>query len=99
MKVRAPYLAMLAIMLLVQSAAMSHAATREYFIAAEDVAWDYAPAGKDLTHDAPLPPEVSGRTQWRKTRFVEYTNHDFEKQKPQPVWLGILGPIIRAEIA
>ncbi|MDF2458421.1 MAG: Ferroxidase [Nitrospira sp.] len=98
MQVLVWYLPMLAIMFLVHSAT-SHAATREYFMAAEDVVWDYAPAGKDLTHDASLPPEVKGRTQRHKTRFVEYTSLEFEKQKPQPVWLGILGPIIRAEVA
>jgi manganese oxidase len=98
MKIRTRYLTMVSMMSLLLSAAGSQAAMREYFIAAEDVVWDYAPADKDVTHDAPLPPEVKGHTQWHKTRFVEYTNHEFQTPKPQAVWLGILGPIIRAEV-
>lgn len=98
MRLRSRCLIMVPILSLVLSAAASQAATREYFIAAEDVTWDYAPAGKDVTHDAPLPPEMEGHTQWHKTRFVEYTNDEFQRPKPQAVWLGILGPIIRAEV-
>jgi len=33
-----------------------------------------------------------------KTRFIEYTDDTFTTKKPQPEWLGILGPIIRAEV-
>ncbi len=92
------YLTVLALGCLVLTAAASEAATREYFIAAEDVPWDYAPAGKDLTHHAPLPSEVDGHTKWHKTRFIEYTDAEFQTRKAQPAWLGILGPIIRAEV-
>jgi FtsP/CotA-like multicopper oxidase with cupredoxin domain len=84
--------------LLLASAHPSHASTREYYIAAEDVEWDYAPSRKDLTHEAPLPMEYRDRTVWRKVRFLEYANDGFKERKPQPAWLGILGPIIRAEV-
>ena len=36
--------------------------------------------------------------EWDKSRFIEYTDDTFTTQKPQPEWLGILGPIIRAEV-
>ena len=75
------YMTALALGCLVLGAAASQAATREYFIAAEDVAWDYAPSGKDLTHHAPLPSEVDGHTKWHKTRFIEYTNAEFHTRK------------------
>jgi manganese oxidase len=31
-------------------------------------------------------------------RFIEYTDGTFSVRKPQPEWLGLLGPIIRAEV-
>ena len=74
------------------------AATRHYYIAAEDAVWDYAPSKRDLIHGAHLPMPWGQQTQWPKTRFIEYTDSTFSVQKPQPEWLGILGPIIRAEV-
>ena len=35
---------------------------------------------------------------FNKTRYIEYTDATFSVKKPQPEWLGILGPIIRAEV-
>lgn len=74
------------------------AATRTYYIAAEDVTWDYAPSGRDLLGGRAIPAPWAGHTQWKKTRYIEYTDDTFTKPKPQPPWLGILGPIIRAEV-
>lgn len=71
---------------------------RHYYIAAEDITWDYAPSGRDLIHGAPIPELFRGHTQWHKTRYIEYTDATFSVHKPQPEWLGILGPIIRAEV-
>ena len=76
----------------------SSAATRHYFIAAEDVSWDYAPSKRDLIHGAHIPMPWGQQTQWPKTRFIEYTDSSFSVRKPQPEWLGILGPVIRAEV-
>lgn len=74
------------------------ASTRHYYIAAEDVVWDYAPSGRNLLNGAAIPQPWSVRLQWPKTRFIEYTDDSFTVKKPQPEWLGILGPIIRAEV-
>ncbi len=74
------------------------AVTRHYYIAAEDVTWDYAPSTRDLLYGRPLPVAWGQHTKWKKTRFVEYTDGSFSVKKPQPEWLGILGPIIRAEV-
>lgn len=74
------------------------AVERHYYIAAEDVSWDFAPSQRDLTHNSPLRRMWAGRTKWEKTRFIEYTDRTFTKKKPQPIWLGILGPIIRGEV-
>src|SRR5262245_18952922 len=71
---------------------------REYYIAAEQVEWDYAPSGLELMHGAEIPYPWGLHRRWTKTRYVEYTDGSFSQRKPQPEWLGILGPIIRAEV-
>ena len=76
----------------------SVAATRHYYIAAEDVSWNFAPSGRDLIDSRPIPAPWSAQTVWPKSRFVEYTDATFSQKKAQPEWLGILGPIIRAEV-
>jgi len=74
------------------------AATRHYYIAAEDVTWDYAPSGRNLLNGNPIPQPFALKLRWAKTRFIEYTDDTFTVPKRQPEWLGILGPVIRAEV-
>jgi manganese oxidase len=74
------------------------AVTRHYYIAAEDVTWDFAPSGQNLLTGEPLTLPWAQKHQWAKSRFIEYTDNTFTTPKPQPSWLGILGPIIRAEV-
>ncbi len=74
------------------------ATTRRYYIAAEEVNWNYAPSGHNLMDGNPVPQPWSQRVQWAKTRYIEYTDATFNTPKPQPEWLGILGPVIRAEV-
>ncbi len=83
---------------------------RTYYIAADEVDWDYAPSGKNLIYgekyhfqDDPgskgtLNPNA---TVYRKSVFNEYTDSNFRTLKPRSeawVHLGILGPLIRAEV-
>ena len=72
--------------------------TRNYYIAAEEVLWDFAPTGLNLVHGGPIPSPWTAFTKWKKTRYIEYTDGSFRVRKPQPQWLGVLGPIIRAEV-
>ncbi len=74
------------------------AVTRHYYIAAEDVTWDYAPSAMNLLTALPIRQPWANHLQWPKTRFIEYTDDTFTTKKPQPDWLGILGPVIRAEV-
>lgn len=76
----------------------SFAVTRHYYIAAEDVPWNYAPSGMNLLRALPIPRPWNAKLEWPKTRFIEYTDDTFTTKKPQPEWLGILGPMIRAEV-
>ena len=80
------------------SALPCYAATRHYYIAAEDVPWDFAPSGQNLLTAEPLALPWLGHTRWPKTRYFEYTDSTFTTKKPQPEWLGILGPVIRGEV-
>ena len=57
------------------------AATRHYYIAAEDVTWDYAPSHRDLIHAINLPAIWDAKTAFKKTRFIEYTDDTFTTRK------------------
>jgi FtsP/CotA-like multicopper oxidase with cupredoxin domain len=86
--------------------------TRVYYIAAEEVLWDYAPSYPiNPMHKGEFSEAektfVAGNGQdrighrYRKARFVEYLDGGFGKPKPRsPEWehLGILGPVIRANV-
>ncbi|MBL9214208.1 MAG: multicopper oxidase domain-containing protein [Opitutaceae bacterium] len=83
--------------------------TRTYFLAADEVDWNYAPAGNVLLdlqccgEDAPwLERGPHSRPPvFKKVVFREYTDETFTTLKPRdPAWehAGILGPIIRAEV-
>ena len=78
-----------------------------YFIAADEVTWDYTPKGRNLTglpHLEGSDDETSssrGHRSYLKAIFREYTDASFRTLKPRPPeWehLGILGPLIRAEV-
>ena len=83
---------------------------RTYYIAADEVDWDYAPSSKNLIYDEKYhfqdDPASKGTlnpnaTVYRKAVFNEYTDSNFRTLKPRPdawVHLGILGPLIRAEV-
>ena len=92
---------LLTIALLPQPAAADR---RSYFIAAEDVVWDFAPSNKDLVHchdqagDCAIPDPWTNSHVFPKVRYIEYTDGSFSERKRQPEWLGVLGPIIRAEV-
>jgi hypothetical protein len=75
---------------------------RIYYIAADDVMWNFAPTGRNLT-GTPGPENEAGgsSTVYRKAVYHEYTDGAFTTLKPRsPEWehLGILGPLIRSEV-
>jgi FtsP/CotA-like multicopper oxidase with cupredoxin domain len=98
-------------LLITGAAAPRPAATsvsRTYYVAADEVNWDYAPSDSDLTMGRPLPdvfaitnaPHVQARIM-RKAIYREYTDSTFTTLKPRPPrWqhLGILGPILRGAV-
>ncbi len=84
--------------------------TRTYYIAADEVEWDYAPSAGNLIEGRPFTddekmfmepgPTVIGR-RVKKALYREYTDATFKTLKPRPPeWehLGFLGPVIRAQV-
>ncbi|MGH9700205.1 MAG: multicopper oxidase domain-containing protein [Candidatus Acidiferrales bacterium] len=88
----------------------SQGKARVYYIAADEVEWNYMPSGMDKTMGMPFEginkmysergPHNIGST-YRKAIYREYTDGTFTHLKPRPPeWAhaGILGPILRAEV-
>ncbi len=84
--------------------------THTYFVAADEVDWNYAPAGMDRMMGMPFMgypkvfvergPHRIGSV-YKKALYREYTDDSFSKLKPRPPeWehLGMLGPLLRAEV-
>ena len=78
--------------------------THTYFIAADEVTWDYAPRGRALTGAASRSIDEAdsvNRTTYLKAIYREYTDDTFKTLKPRPpAWehLGMLGPLLRADV-
>ena len=80
---------------------------RNYFIAADEVLWDYAPSdsnqvtGQPFTDDENVfvqnGPTRIGDT-YRKALYRGYTDATFRTRIPSDPNLGMLGPVIRAEV-
>jgi len=90
--------------------AASRGRTRTYFIAADEVRWDYAPLGfNNITGQrfgeaenvfVQQGPDRIGKV-YVKALYREYTDASFTHRKPRPAkWrhLGLLGPAIQAEV-
>jgi hephaestin len=88
----------------------SSSRVRNYYVAAEEVEWDYAPGGVNKMMGMKFDgfskvftergPHRIG-TVYRKAIYREYADDTFTRVKPRaPEWehAGILGPILRAEV-
>lgn len=95
------------------SAAPPPGPVRKYYLAAEIVTWDYAPTGMDIQTSLSLtlpdsPSEVffgsgDGRIggRYMKAVYRGYTDDTFTTRQPltpETQHLGILGPVLRAEV-
>lgn len=79
------------------------AAVRTYYIAADEVVWNYAPSGRDLITGNPLPPLQPKQLGWsfRKAVYHQYTDATFKHMVVRPAsesYMGLVGPIIHAEV-
>jgi hypothetical protein len=74
------------------------ARTRQYFIAAEVDAWDFAPGGKDPVCGLTLPPALAAQHTAFKLRYFAYTDATFSTRLLPDAQLGILGPVLRGVV-
>jgi FtsP/CotA-like multicopper oxidase with cupredoxin domain len=84
--------------------------TRTYYVAADEVNWDYAPSGRDEAMGMEFDAVARGFTEtgpnhigrvYKKAIYREYTDATFTHLKPRPPeeqYLGLVGPILRAEV-
>lgn len=83
--------------------APAKATVRTYYIAADEVVWDYVPSGKDVLTGGSLPHLLPNQLGWtyHKAIYREYTDATFMHLKPRAAseaYLGFLGPVIHAEV-
>jgi hypothetical protein len=84
--------------------------TRRYYIRADEVAWNYAPTGRNQITGQPFDDEANvfvangpdriGST-YLKCLYRQYTDATFSTLTPRSsadAYLGFLGPVIRAEV-
>jgi manganese oxidase len=84
--------------------------TRTYYVAADEVQWDYAPSGRDEAMGMEFDevgkaftqsgPHRIGRV-YKKAEYREYTDATFSTLKTRAAdeqYLGILGPILRGAV-
>lgn len=93
-----------------KSRAVSRPKVRTYYIAAEEVDWNYTPNEKDVMMDHEFDGYSKVFTEhkadrigctYKKAVFHEYTDESFTTQKPRAAaqeHMGLLGPVIRAEV-
>lgn len=83
---------------------LGQAQVRQYYLAAEEQIWNFAPTGQNLVHCYPEPEPCPLPESWQSShlfpmvRFVQYRDESYTQKVLQPEWLGILGPILRAEV-
>jgi hephaestin len=88
----------------------SDGVVRTYYLSADEVAWNYAPLGHNAVTGKPFDdvadvfvkrgPNRIGST-YRKCLYHGYTDGTFRHRQERPAsqrYLGLLGPVIRAEV-
>ncbi|MGA8150643.1 MAG: multicopper oxidase domain-containing protein [Terriglobales bacterium] len=93
-----------------QTTAAPSGKTHTYYVAADEVEWDYAPSGINKMTGKPFQgyatvfvehgPHRIGKV-YRKAIYREYTDESFTTLKPRPAeWehAGIQGPVLRGEV-
>jgi hephaestin len=84
--------------------------TRAYYVAVDEVQWDYAPSGRDEAMGMDFDPVAKGYTESgphqigrvnKKAIYREYTDATFtvlKPRSPEDQYLGIVGPILHGEV-
>lgn len=88
---------------LLTAAQPAAARERTYYIAADEVLWNYAPSGRDLIAGTAVPKLAPVQLGWlyHKLSYRAYTDATFTKLLARPSadrYLGIVGPVLHAEV-
>lgn len=95
---------------LVRPARAQAGTTRTYYIAADEVQWDYTPLGRDEAMGMPFDPVAKAIVEpgphrighvYKKAVYREYTDGSFATLKVRgadEAYLGIVGPIVRGAV-
>lgn len=90
--------------------AASAGKTRTYYVAADEVNWDYAPSGRDEAMGMEFDDIAKGYTEsgphqigrvYKKAMYREYTDATFstlKKRAPEDQYLGLVGPVLRGAV-
>ena len=93
-----------------KSSSKASGKVRTYYVAADEVEWDYAPSGVDHMTGKPYDAYAKVHTErgphrigtkYRKAIYREYTDESFSTLKPRradEAYLGIVGPVLHAEV-
>ncbi|XP_044090900.1 hephaestin isoform X4 [Neovison vison] len=84
-------------------------ATRVYYLAIQDVQWNYAPKGRNIIRNQTLDDNTVASSflksdknrigsSYKKTIYKEYRDGSYMDEMVQPAWLGFLGPVLQAEV-
>nr|XP_030128351.3 hephaestin isoform X1 [Taeniopygia guttata]XP_030128352.3 hephaestin isoform X1 [Taeniopygia guttata] len=82
---------------------------RVYYLGIHEVDWNYAPTGRNVLANQSIARNSqasaflqSGKDRvgstYKKSVYKQYTDSTYTTEIPKPVWLGFLGPVIRAEV-
>ncbi|XP_069746918.1 ferroxidase HEPHL1-like isoform X1 [Narcine bancroftii] len=88
---------------------MAHSRTRTYYLAVKEEIWDYAPEGTNVLTNQDLEQDEhaaeflkSGEHRigqlYKKAVYKQFTDGIYLTEIPKPIWLGFLGPVLRAEV-
>ena len=76
--------------------------TRTYYIACQEVLWNYTPSMTDIVSGGFVPdpylPRGLSQKGWSKKRYVQYSDGTFTTTVPQPSWMGLMGPMMRLAV-
>ncbi|PSC72045.1 multicopper ferroxidase [Micractinium conductrix] len=90
-----------------QDKAAAAAVVKKYFVAAEEVEWDYVPLGLDGCTNSTFGPDAQvfvAKTnatigsKFTKAAYRAYTDATFKTKAPAPAFEGILGPTMLVEV-
>ncbi|KAM4694047.1 ceruloplasmin-like [Discoglossus pictus] len=84
------------------------AETRTFYLAMKEIHWNYAPTGMNIISGKPLAEDPDAQCLIRKTNrigcvykkvgYFQYNDGNFTEEIAKPAWLGLLGPVIYAEV-